>query len=206
MKDFFIKKSMNYIKKNTNYNEIKLKEIKYGLEGLYLTFSKFIIISSIAILLNQFKEMLIFLLTFNLIRFFAFGLHATKTWICLITSIIIFIGIPYICNFIIIKNIFKFIICISSVFLIFKNAPADTHKKPIVSKRIRKAYKLLSTTIAIILSFICICTKNNFLSNCLIFSLILENILISPITYKIFKLPYNNYIKFLKDHPDFNYN
>ena len=50
---------------------------------------------------------------------------------------------------------------------------------------------------------IALISKNNFISNCLIFALILENILISPITYKLFKLPYNNYITFLKEHPDF---
>ena len=48
MKKFIINKWMNYIEKNTNYNEIKLKEIKYGLEGIYLTFSKLIVIFTLS--------------------------------------------------------------------------------------------------------------------------------------------------------------
>ena len=86
----------------------------------------------------------------------------------------------------------------------YKNAPADTKKKPIINKKRRFILKLISTILAIIFSISAIIINNNFLSNCLIFALILENIMIAPTTYKIFKLPYNNYITFLKEHPDFS--
>ena len=56
---------------------------------------------------------------------------------------------------------------------------------------------------AIIFSIGTIIIKDNFLSNCLIFAIVLENFLIAPSIYKLFKLPYNNYITFLKEHPDF---
>ena len=85
----------------------------------------------------------------------------------------------------------------------FKNSPADTKKRPIVNKKRRKVYKILSTVLTTIFFIIAILTKNNFISNCLIFSIIMQNCMISPTVYKIFKLPYNNYITFLKEHPDF---
>ena len=59
---------MSYIKRNNDYNAIKLKEIEYGLVGIYLTISKVIIIFALAILLNIFKEVLIFMIFFNIIE------------------------------------------------------------------------------------------------------------------------------------------
>lgn len=203
MKNFFINSCIGYIRQNTNYEEIKIKEIEYGLLSIYLTISKMVIISIVALLLGIFKEMLIFSLLFNIIRIPAFGLHASKSWICLILSLIIFIVFPYISINIQISILLKIIICSLSIALMFKNAPADTEKRPIVRKRRRNAYKIISTMIAIITSFICVLSKNNFISNCLFFSLIIENILISPITYHLFGFNYNNYINFLKNHPEF---
>jgi len=49
MKKILINKCMNYIEKNTDYDKTKLAEIKYGLEAIYLTFSKLIIISILAL-------------------------------------------------------------------------------------------------------------------------------------------------------------
>ena len=203
MKKFIISKTMNYIKKNTNYDEIKLSEIKYGLESIYLTFSKLIIISILAIILGIFKEMILYMIIYNLIRMPSFGLHATKSWICLLSSTILFIGIPYLCIFLSIPMIIKIIIGILGILFMFKNAPADTKKKPIVSKKRRQTYKFISTLLTIIFVVLSIITKDNYISNCLVFAIIMQNCMISPTVYKIFKLPYNNYITFLRDHPDF---
>lgn len=195
---------MNYIEKNTNYSKTQLAEIKYGIEGIYLTISKCIVIFIIALLLGIFKEMIIFMLIYNVLRMPSFGLHATKSWICLLSSIILFIGIPYLCIILNIPIIVKVIICILGICLMFKNSPADTKKRPIVSKKRRKIYKTISTLLTILFSFIAIFVNNNFISNCFVFAIVLQNLMISPIVYKIFNLPYNNYITFLKEHPDFS--
>lgn len=204
MKKFIVNKIMNYIKQNTNYDNVKLKEIEYGIVSIYITISKIIVILMLSFILGIFKEVLIFMLFFNILRTTGFGLHATKSWMCWISSIITFIGIPLICKYIFLHIYIKVVICILGVIFMYKNAPADTKKKPIVNRKRRLILKLISTVFAIIFSISAIIINSNFLSNCLIFALILENILISPVTYKIFKLPYNNYINFLKDHPDFS--
>lgn len=204
MKKKIINKCIKYIKNNTDYNEIKLKEIEYGLIGIYLTFSKLIIISILAIILGIFKEMVMFTLFYNIIRMCSFGLHATKSWICLLSSTILFIGIPYLCTILTIPTRLKVIICIIGICLMYKNAPADTKKRPIVNKKRRQIYKFISVTITIIFSFGGILVQNNFVSNCLIFSIIMQNCMISPTIYRIFKLPYNNYITFLKEHPEYS--
>lgn len=200
MKNYIIDNCMNIIKKNKDYDKTKLAEIKYGLEALYLTFTKVIIISILCITLGIFKEFIIFLLIYTIIRTPSFGLHATKSWICLVSSTIIFIGLPLIMKTIELNIIIKIIIGIILTIGMMLFSPADTHKRPIVNKKRRKIYKTLSTIISIIYVILSIVIKNTYISNCFIFAIVLQNIIISPITYKIFKLPYNNYKEYIKTH------
>ena len=166
MKKFIISKCMNYIKKNTNYNDIKLKEIEYGIVSVYLTLTKIIVILILSIILKIFNEVIIFLLLFNILRSTAFGLHATKSWICLLSSILIFIGMPLVSKYININIYIKLFICIICIIFMYKNAPADTKKRPIVNKKRRLVYKIISTVFSIIFSISALCIKNSFLSNC----------------------------------------
>lgn len=204
MKNFIIKKCINYIEKNTDYNKTKLKEIEYGLVGIYLTVEKMLLVIILAFILGIFKEVAIYILIYNFLRLPSFGLHATKSWICMLSTTILFIGIPYLCIFLSIPIITKIIIGILGICFMYKNAPADTKKRPIINKKRREIYKFISVLFTIIFTFIAIFIKDNFISNCLIFSIIMQNLMISPIVYRIFKLPYNNYIAFLKEHPEYS--
>lgn len=197
MKNKVVGSVMDLIKKENKYDDVKLAEIKYGLEGLYLTITKLIVIFSLAIILNIFKEMIIFLLIYNVMRTFSFGLHATKSWICLLSSTIIFIMCPILCNEVIISIQIKAVLGILLILLYYKNAPADTKKRPIVNPKRRLFFKFASTLLAILFVFLSIFVENNFISNCFIVGLTVQAFLISPLVYRIFKLPYNNYITYL---------
>lgn len=197
MRKVIIDKLMKYITERKKLDEDSKAIIKYGLESIYILITKSIVIFTIAFILGIFKEMIIFLLLFNVIRTYAHGLHATKSYICLIVSTLCFIGLPYISTIITIPDMLKIVMGIILTLLIFKNSPADTHKKPIVSKKIRKKLKIKSTIVAIIFVILSFFTSN-FISNSLLLSLLLETMFISPLTYKIFKLPYNNYLTYLE--------
>jgi len=199
MKEKIINFAMSTIKKNLDYDETKLAEIKYGLESFYLTATKLIVIALIAILLGIIKEVVIFILIYNVIRTFSFGLHATKSWICLLSSSIIFILFPLICKYFYINNIIKVILGIILILSFYKNAPADTKKRPIVSQKRRLFFKYVSTIIAIIFVFLSIFINNTFISNCFILSLLVQSLMISPFVYKMFGLSYNNYLTYLTD-------
>lgn len=200
MKKIIMNYIMNLIKNNGNYDDEKLAVIKYGLEGLYLTISKLIIILFLACLLNILKEVIIFLLIYNVIRTTSFGLHATKSWICLLSSTIIFIGFPIICKYLYFDNYLKVILGLILILFIYKNAPADTHKRPIVNQKRRMFFKYSSTFIAIIFVFCSILINDNFISNCFIFSLFVQSFMIAPSVYKLFNLPYNNYLTYLANN------
>lgn len=201
MRELIINNSLNFIKRNNaNYDEDKLDEIEYGLVSIYLLVSKLIIIFILAYLIGIIKEVLIFSIFYNLIRLTSFGLHATKSWICLVISIFMFLGIPVLCIKVIIPFSIKIGLGIITTLLIFKNSPADTHKRPIINKKRRLFFKITSTIIAITFIVIAININNNFVSNSLIFSLICQCFFISPLIYKLFKLPYDNY----KNHINVN--
>lgn len=199
MKNLVLDKSILIIKnKYKDYDEEKLEIIRYGLEGIYLTITKAIVIFTLAILLNLFKELIIFLLLFNIIRFVSFGLHAKNSLTCLMFSTCTFLSIPYLCSILSINVIFKTIIFIPVIILIGYFSPADTEKRPIVSKKRRLVYKILSLLISVIYFIISITINNNFISNALLFSLIVQLFLINPISYKLFHVSYNNYLRYQK--------
>ena len=194
MKKLFLNSAINFIKKNnSNITDTQLEEVEYGLESIYLTITKMIIIFSLAAILNIFKEVIILTVFYNIIRCTAFGLHATKSIYCLTSSLIMFIGGVYICNYVNFNFYIKLILCIICLICIFKYAPADTYKRPIIKASKRKKYKIITFTSASIFTILILAYNTNILSNYLLVGMIYSVIMIHPLVYKIFKLPYANY-------------
>lgn len=176
-----------------DYNDEKLAELRYGLEGFYLSVSKMIIIVTLSLILGIFKEMLIMLLIFNILRTTGFGLHATKSWICLLSSSTVFLIFPMIAKIVEIPQNIRIILAIISIICVFLYAPADTKKRPLIKKRKREIYKFITTISCIVLNIVALFIKNPTLSNLVIFGIYTEVIMILPITYRIFHLSYDNY-------------
>ena len=157
-----------------------------------------IIITLLAILLKIFIPYLIFTAFYNIIRLPSFGIHAKKSYQCWISSIIFFIGLPYLSTILNLNIYVKQILLILSIIYITVYSPADTIKRPIVSQKRRLIYKYLSFTISLIYAFLCIYIKDQVISNSILLSLLLQCIIISPITYKVFGQPYNNYKEYIR--------
>lgn len=194
MKKRFLNIIRNSIKKQyPNYSEDKLDEIMYGVEGIYLTITKMIIIFIFAFILGVAKELLLLLIAFNFVRLFAFGMHADKSWICLLFSGLLFLGGAVLAKNIVINKYVLYTLYLIVITIIAIYSPADTVKRPLINKKRRIKFKILSVIIAITYLIITLLIKDNMLINILIFGLIIECILILPITYKVFKMPYKNY-------------
>lgn len=196
IKNFIINNSISLVNKTNKYNNTELEEIKYGLESIYLAMTKVVVILFISACIGLFKEAVLFLLIFNLVRATAFGLHASKSIWCWISSSISFLLIPFICKNVIFPTIFYIVASIITMIIFLLYAPADTVKRPLINKKKRKMYKILSVITALIFISLIFIIDNFLIKNMLIFALILESILILPITYKIFKLPYRNYLNY----------
>lgn len=193
MKTVVINKMVSFLSKYETYEGEDLEKLKYGLEGIYLTITKLVIILFLAIVLNILKEVILTLLFFNIIRYFGFGIHAKKSWQCLISSTICFIVLPYIMLNI---NISKFSILIIGCtclidLLIF--APADTVKRPLKNKKKRLIRKIATVSVAIIYIILSLVINNHELSTIFILSVIIESLMVNPLIYMLLNQPFNNY-------------
>ncbi len=194
MKEKVVNKTLNFLLKNGNYSKSDREKLKYGIEGIYLTITKCIIIFLLAFLLRMFKEEILLLLCFNILRFTGFGFHADSSLKCLIFSTILFILIPYV--FININIDFPVIILLDILGIIYLSiyAPSDTVKRPLPNKKkriLRKLCTIINSSLFLIISFF----TSKDISIILMLSIICECVMVSPITYKIFKMPYRNYLK-----------
>ena len=194
MKKKFLLLVENKIKKEyPKQSKEEIETIMYGVETIYITVTKTIIIFTLAAILGLFKELLFLLIAFNIIRIPAFGLHASNGNVCLIFSSLLFIISTFLCKYVEIPIYILIILFIIILINIILYAPADTIKRPLINVKKRKRYKILSILVTLIYFILTILIENNLIINSLIFGLLIECILINPITYKIFKMPYNNY-------------
>jgi len=196
MKDKIVNKLLLIIKNNNNsYNELELEKIRYGLEGLYLMITKLIIIFILAFILGILNETIWLFIIFGGLRFFGFGVHCKTSIQCLIYSILLFIVLPilfYNLNLNFITEIIIFIICFINL-LIF--APSDSENRRFKKKKkyfIRKFFTLFITFIYILLYY----STNNDFSIIFMISIVIQSIVVNPITYKIMGIKYN--YKFLR--------
>lgn len=198
IKKFIIDRSLNMVADiYPDYNGSKMDEIRYGLEAIYLSLTKVVVILFITLLLGIFKEAVILLLFFNGLRSFAFGIHATKSWMCWISSSILFIGLPYACIYLQIPLAVHYVVIIFSLICFLLYAPADTKKRPLVRKNRRVKFKILTLIISVIYIGLFFYTDSMFIRNVISSSMLLESVLIHPLTYRVFNLPYKNYEKYV---------
>ena len=192
MKEKFIASVVNLAKRKKEYTEEEVAIMRYALEGIYLTFTKILVITLIAALLGLFKEYIWFVLLYTPIRSVSFGWHANTTKECWVVSILAFISIPYIFSIITINEITKIILLTFSILGFALYSPADTKKRPIVNKKRRLMFKVASLIITLV--YCCYSFKHsNLISNLMIASLLYQSLLINPLIYKITHQEFNNY-------------
>ena len=193
MKKKFLNSSMEFITKNKQYTDEQIEIMAYGLETIYLMVTKMIVIFGMAYVLGILKEMLLITVTYNIIRSQSFGIHASKSIYCLMSSIVLFIGGALICKYMVIPYQLMIIIALVCNICLLLYAPADTYKRPLVNAKKRNRWKLISFVLGIIYTILIILLKDYSIVNYLLLGMLEAVIMILPITYKAFKLPYNNY-------------
>lgn len=196
MKEVFLEHSLQLLNKEYNYQGDDLDRVKYGLEIIYISTTKIFVILLVSLIFKTFKETVLMILFLNGLRTFAYGIHAKKSWHCYVSSIIIFVLSPMLFNYIEINTIQKILISLISFigFIIF--APADTHKRPLINKKHRQKLKISTLIVCSIYIAIIFISKNTLINNLIILSMITQLFVINPIIYKIFDMPYNNYLTY----------
>lgn len=182
---------MDKVKKLNKYDEVKLAEIKYGLEGFYLQGTKLIVIVALAFLLKISKNTFIFIGFSFLIRTFSSGFHANSSFQCLVISILLFIGLPILANYIHFNDLALCIIYFCLTIGYFILAPKDTEKKPICNKKKIFWLKIISVLIIIICFIISMFVENKIIINLMTLALLNQLLMLSPIPFWIFRQKYN---------------
>lgn len=196
MKEKYLQVTTSFITRYHTYSDYDLEKLRYGLEGLYLSITKLVVIITISILLGMFKELCLLLILFNIIRFTGFGFHARKSYECLICSTVLFIGLPLLMKGLNLDKIFLLVIGSVCVIILAIYAPADTVKRPLPNRKKRVIRKIATVVIAISYVLLVMFIKDNTIGYLLITSLMLEAIMVNPLTYKIFRQPYRNYLTY----------
>ena len=181
MREVFAEKNLNYVSKYYQLTDTEKIKIKYGLEVLYTIITKTLGILFISLFLKTFKETIILMIFYLLLRLFSHGIHAKKSSHCWVASILTYGAFPL---------LIKYYVIIW--------APADTPKKPLINKKKRVLDKLLTVAISTVLMFIPLLSNNSLINNCIFFSYIMSIISINPLTYKLFGIPFNNYKNYKK--------
>ena len=176
--DYFMRSIKN---NNKDLSKVKLEEIRYGLLGLYSMITKTIVIVILALILGIFKEFILFLIFYSILRSVGYGTHAKSNIMCWISSTLLLIGLPYIFMLITINLSTKIIIwsiCfISYIFF----CPADTEKRPMINKKRKSKFKLLIIFISLI--YLVLIINYSLISNYIIAAMILQAFLSSPLGY-----------------------
>ena len=193
MREKFVNSSINFISKYQECDDLKIKKLKYGLEGIYSLVVKISVVILISIFTKTLMETLLLILFYAGIRTFSFGLHAKSNQACWMTTICIYNIIPLIINKLTIPNSLGYIVLILSLLSVILWAPADTPKRPLIRKKNRIKCKVISIIIVLLYTLIFTINKSNLINNVILYALVIQDIFINPITYKITHTQFNNY-------------
>ncbi len=198
MREAFAEKNLQYVCKFKDYSGLEKIRIKYGLEVLYTIITKTSGIILLSILFKIFNEAMCLMIAYAFLRIFGHGIHATKSSQCWVASILCYLTFPLIIKYYNINFIYILICWIISFIGFLLWAPADTPQKPLVNKKKRLIYKILTIILSTVLLYISYVTKCEIISDSIFFAFIMGIIAVCPLTYKIFNIPYNNYKNFNK--------
>ena len=199
MKQKFVNSSINFITKYQECDDLKLKRLKYGLEGIYSLVVKLTVVLIIAILTKTIEETALLILLYAGIRTFSYGIHAKSNIACWITTLIMYNGFPYIISTITVPKLIGYIILAVALISMILWAPADTPKRPLIRKKHRLKCKILSCLIVLIYTIIFSFNNISIINNAMLFALIIQMLIINPLTYKITNTQFNNYKYYKKN-------
>lgn len=188
---------VNVYLKNEGIEKVKLQ---YGMELLFRNLSKLIVILSISALLGIFFETFITLMSFNILRAQAFGLHGKSSKGCLISSFIVFVLGVYSIRNVHISNVIVIGCFAIFTILLAIYAPADTEKRPLVGKRTRKELKRKSIVAALFLMCVALLIPSESIKTLIVIGAMIEVITILPVTYYLLKMRRKNYENYEREY------
>lgn len=176
--------------------------IKYGLELIIGELPKMFLLFVIAWLLGIFKYALISFAIILPYKLVSGGVHLKTHIGCILGTSLFYCGNVFISKYINIPDIknqiiFLAIILTFAIIMISLYAPADTENVPILRKKERAKKKIISYIIVTAMIIISFLVKDRVISNMFRVGVLLQSIMISKLTYNIFKVKFG-YLEYIK--------
>lgn len=176
--------------------------IKYGLELIIGELPKMFLLFIIAWLLGIFKYALISFAIILPYKLISGGVHLKTHIGCILGTSLFYCGNVFISKYINIPDIknqiiFSAIILIFAIIMISLYAPADTENVPILRKKERAKKKIISYIIVTAMIIISFLVRDRVISNMFRVGVLLQSIMISKLTYSIFKVKFG-YLEYIK--------
>lgn len=176
--------------------------IKYGLELIIGELPKMFLLFIIAWLLGIFKYALISFAIILPYKLVSGGVHLKTHIGCILGTSLLYCGNVFISKYINIPDIksqliFSAIALTFAIIMISLYAPADTENVPILRKKERTKKKIVSYIIVTAMIIISFFIKDKVISNMFIVGVLLQSIMISKLTYNIFKVKFG-YLEYIK--------
>ncbi len=193
-----IEKMSNYILDNFLYRNEKVigdeREVMlFGITRILEDIPKYTIIFLLACVLNILQYVGIILVITMIYKIFVGGVHARTNLGCLISSIIYFILPVYLAKYININiYLLSAITLLSSLFVIWKIAPADTEEIPILKKDKRNKLKIIGLiSVLFIIAFNLLEIENLYIQNIILVTIMFINLCTTKPVYKFYKCKYS---------------
>ena len=183
-------------------NDERAEVIKYGLELIIGELPKMFLLFIIAWLLGIFKYALISFAIILPYKLVSGGVHLKTHIGCILGTSLFYCGNVFISKYINIPDIknqiiFSAIILTFAIIMISLYAPADTENVPILRKKERAKKKIISYIIVTAMIIISFLVKDRVISNMFRVGVLLQSIMISKLTYNIFKVKFG-YLEYIK--------
>ena len=183
-------------------NDERAEVIKYGLELIIGELPKMFLLFIIACLLGIFKYALISFAIILPYKLVSGGVHLKTHIGCILGTSLFYCGNVFISKYINIPDIknqiiFSAIILTFAIIMISLYAPADTENVPILRKKERAKKKIISYIIVTAMIIISFLVKDRVISNMFRAGVLLQSIMISKLTYNIFKVKFG-YLEYIK--------
>ena len=174
----------------------KAEIILYGLQLIIGEIPKMFILFGLSFLLGFGWYMVFAYIAVMPYRATSGGFHLHTHLGCILSTIIFFYVNILISKFLVLDNIQKYILIglslVFGILMISMYAPADTEEVPIISKKERKAKKILSYVMLTLTLVVALFIPDRMMSNILIIGSIFQSISISRLAYKITKNKYGH--------------
>ncbi|MBC1401369.1 regulator [Listeria booriae] len=177
-------------------DEDRFAIVKYGVEIFLVNVTKGIIVYLAAALLGMLWQTLVVHLSYLMIRRHSFGLHAKTSLGCTITSVIMFVILPYFVKEVQLSE--WMIVLISGLILlnIAIFAPSDTENMPLFNAQKRHVLRrksIFNTFVVLVVANLIPWSEGSTL---ILLGALCQTIAIHPLTYKLLKRRNKNYEKF----------